>query len=158
MGHARQAGRPRPDGQGFAERAQGPEPRIGGRRAGAGPHERHRRDDSDHGAGPPVIGQRIRGYRRAGQSRRFDHPSEGRGAHFARSLLLQHRERYQRRERRRLEYQHASRCQRHGGRRFGQEGHGGDPCEFPGGNQLRDSVRHDHLYFRVDPPRLPDAF
>ena len=92
--------------------------------------------DSDHGAGPSVVGQRIRGYRRAGQSRRFDHPSEGRGAHFARSLLLQHRERYQRRERRRLEYQHASRCQRHGGRRFGQEGHGGDPCEFPGGNQL----------------------
>ena len=115
---------------------KGPEPRIGGRCAGAGSHERHRRDDSDHGAGPSVIGQRIRGYRRAGQSRRFDHPSEGRGAHFARSLLLQHRERYQRRERRRLEYQHASRCQRHGGRRFGQEGHGGDPREFPGGNQL----------------------
>ena len=58
------------------------------RRAGAGPHERHRRDDPHHGAGASVVCQRIRGHRRAGQPRRVDHPPERRGAYLARSFVL----------------------------------------------------------------------
>ena len=49
------------------------------------------------GVGAPVFGQRVRRHCDPGQFRRFDHPSAGRGDHFARSVVLQYRKRYQRR-------------------------------------------------------------
>ncbi len=83
--------------KGSAIRVEGSEPRVGGRRAGAGSDDGPRRDDPHYGAGTFVVGQPVRRYRRPGQSRRFDHPPERRGAHFARSIVLQYRKRYQRR-------------------------------------------------------------
>ena len=97
LGAARQAGRPGADGQGSAIRVEGSEPRVGGRRAGAGSDDGPRRDDPHYGAGAPVFGQRVRRHCDPGQFRRFDHPSAGRGDHFARSVVLQYRKRYQRR-------------------------------------------------------------
>ena len=64
---------------------------------GQAPMDGPRRDDPHYGAGAPVFGQRVRRHCDPGQFRRFDHPSAGRGDHFARSVVLQHRKRYQRR-------------------------------------------------------------
>ena len=47
-----------------------------------------RRDDPHYGAGTFVVGQPVRRYRHPGQSRRFDHPPERRGAYLARSFVL----------------------------------------------------------------------
>ena len=66
-------------------------------RESAAAHDRSRCDDPHYGAGAPVFGQRVRRHCDPGQFRRFDHPSAGRGDHFARSVVLQYRKRYQRR-------------------------------------------------------------
>ena len=157
MGRAGQAGRPGTDGQGLAERPEGPEPRIGGRRAGTGSDGGRGRDDSHHGAGASVVGEPVRGHRRQGQSRRVDHPSARRGQHFARGAVLQHRERHQRRQRRRAGYLHAARGQRRRGGRCGPCHDGRDQPQLSGGHHLQRALRHDDLYFRIDPPRLPHA-
>ena len=157
MGAARPAGQPRADGAGPAEGAQGPEPRIGGRRAGPAAHHGPRRHHPDHRPRPSFVGRGVRGDRRARQPRRIAHPPARRGARLARSLVVQHRERHQRRQRSRNEHQHAAGSQRHGGRARRPGDDGRNQPQLPGGNLLRNSVRHDLLHLTVDQGGLPHA-
>ena len=80
---------------------------------------------------------------------------QGRGPHLARSLVVQHRERHQRRQCGRDEYQHAAGRQRHGGGALGARDDGGDQPQLPRGHLLQDSVRHDLLHLAVDQGGLP---
>ena len=97
----------------------------------------------------------VRGDRNPGESGRLDHPVARRSAYLARSLVLQYRKRHKRRERRRTEHQHAAGSERHAGRRIGPGDDGRDQPEFSRGHLLQHPVRHDHVYFGVDPSRLP---
>ena len=108
-----------------------------------------------HGAGAPLVGERIRGDRHPRQPRRVDHPPARRGEHLARGPVLQHRERHQRRQRRRAGRLHAAGRQRHRGGLVDQEYDGGAEPQLPGGHHLQHPLRHDDLHLRVDPPRLP---
>lgn len=155
MGAARPAGQPRTDGAGPAKGPQGPEPRIGGGRTGPAAHHGPRRHDPDHRPRTPFVGGRIRGDRRPRQPRRIAHPPARRGAHLARSLVVQHRERHQRRQCGRDEHQHAAGRQRHGGGALGARDDGGDQPQLPRRHLLQDTVRHDLLHLAVDQGGLP---
>ena len=132
MGSTGQVGQLRPDGTGRAERLKRPEPRIRSRRTRTATHRRFGHHHPYLYQRAALYRQPIRGNRAPCRCRWLAHPAARRGTHLARSPVLQHGKRYQRRECCRTRHLHATGSKCHGSGREREKGHGRNQQELSG--------------------------